>query len=146
MPLGNSVHSAEDSGALWMCLCGMWDVEGWVPWEVRTCVRACAMCTRAWGWGFGCSHMKGQGPSLCAVKNVQETAHSVTLFIVMLLLLSPVMHTLTYTFSNDTIWALAILFLFIHVFCNDYRYINGLSEKCAHGPAGIVCPHHALCL
>jgi phosphatidylinositol glycan class C protein len=63
------------------------------------------------------------------LKNVQETAHSVTLFIVMLLLLSPVMHTLTYTFSNDTIWALAILFLFIHVFCNDYRYINGLSEK-----------------
>eukprot|EP00667_Euglena_gracilis_P021655 EG_transcript_23812 len=64
-----------------------------------------------------------------ALANVAPTASSITLFIVMLLLLSPVMHSLTYTYSDDTIWALAILFMVINMAFTDYRYVSGATEK-----------------
>jgi phosphatidylinositol glycan class C protein len=64
-----------------------------------------------------------------ALENVATTASSVTLFIVLLLLLSPVMHSLTYTYSNDTIWAMAIFFMFLNMCSTDYRYVSGAAKR-----------------
>jgi phosphatidylinositol glycan class C protein len=41
---------------------------------------------------------------------------------------SPVLRTLTLTYSDDTIWALTLLFLTVHVFVHDYHFINTGSE------------------
>ena len=41
-----------------------------------------------------------------------------------LVLLSPVLHTMTKTYSDDTIWALSILLGFLHVVTADYDYLN----------------------
>jgi phosphatidylinositol glycan class C protein len=49
-----------------------------------------------------------------------------------LLLLSPVFHTLTRSFTDDTIWALSILLGFIHVVCADYDYLNAQSADYTH--------------
>jgi len=43
--------------------------------------------------------------------------------------LSPVLHTLTNAFSNDTIWALTSLLLILHLYFHDYGFINGVSDK-----------------
>lgn len=46
--------------------------------------------------------------------------------------LSPVIHTLTITFSSDTIWITSILFFVIHLFTFDYAYFvqNDLQSIC----------------
>lgn len=49
-----------------------------------------------------------------------------------LLLLGPVFHTLTRSYSDDTIWALSILLGFIHVVCADYDYLNARSAAYTH--------------
>ncbi len=43
--------------------------------------------------------------------------------------LSPVLKTLVESVSNDTIWALTITFLVLHMFFADYAYIDGTSER-----------------
>ncbi|KAJ3449711.1 phosphatidylinositol glycan [Anaeramoeba flamelloides] len=43
--------------------------------------------------------------------------------------LSPVLRTLTKSISNDTIWALAIFLFFLHLFFQDYDYLNGFKER-----------------
>ena len=44
-----------------------------------------------------------------------------------LLLLSPIFHTMTKSYSDDTIWALSIALSFVHVIFADYNYLNALA-------------------
>ncbi|KAN0012174.1 hypothetical protein ACTFIU_007472 [Dictyostelium citrinum] len=43
--------------------------------------------------------------------------------------LSPVLRTLTNSFSDDTIWALTFILLLAHLFFHDYGYTNNESQK-----------------
>ena len=52
--------------------------------------------------------------------------------ILMLILLSPVFQTLTVTYSDDTIWALAIISMFVHILATDYDYLNGYHSTYEH--------------
>jgi phosphatidylinositol glycan class C protein len=45
------------------------------------------------------------------------------------LALSPVLHTLTNSFSDDTIWSLTSVLLVIHLYFHDYGYINAVSDR-----------------
>jgi phosphatidylinositol glycan class C protein len=45
-------------------------------------------------------------------------------FITILLALSPVLKTLTSSFSSDTIYALTMVFCGLHVFLHDYSYVS----------------------
>lgn len=49
----------------------------------------------------------------------------------LLLLLTPVLSTLTVTYSNDTIVALSVLTMALHVLTTNYSYLNGYSGKFA---------------
>ncbi|CBH15662.1 phosphatidylinositolN-acetylglucosaminyltransferase subunit c, putative [Trypanosoma brucei gambiense DAL972] len=46
-----------------------------------------------------------------------------------LILLSPVLQTLTVAYSNDTIVTLSSLSMFVHVLLTDYNYLNCYSER-----------------
>ena len=52
-----------------------------------------------------------------------------------LMLLSPVLRTMTQSYSTDTIWALCLLLLFIHIVFTDFSFLNGYSTKYHHGIA-----------
>lgn len=77
---------------------------------------------------------------LCAVKRtsgkhswralLRHTTHQVVSLGPMLLLMSPLLSHLTISFSNDTIVALSILMMTVHVLMTDYRYLNGYSLDC----------------
>eukprot|EP01012_Entosiphon_sulcatum_P042949 TRINITY_DN57087_c0_g1_i1.p1 TRINITY_DN57087_c0_g1~~TRINITY_DN57087_c0_g1_i1.p1 ORF type:complete len:309 (-),score=62.72 TRINITY_DN57087_c0_g1_i1:147-1073(-) len=54
---------------------------------------------------------------------------SVVVFASILLIMSPVMHSLTLTYSNDTIWALTITLLTVHTLFYDYKYVNAITTK-----------------
>ncbi|GLD95236.1 hypothetical protein PINS_up003880 [Pythium insidiosum] len=56
--------------------------------------------------------------------DIVDSLRSSLLFCATLSLLSPVLRTLTRSFADDTIWALAILFAFIHLISHDYSYVN----------------------
>uniref|UniRef100_A0A6B2LAJ9 Phosphatidylinositol N-acetylglucosaminyltransferase subunit C n=1 Tax=Arcella intermedia TaxID=1963864 RepID=A0A6B2LAJ9_9EUKA len=43
-------------------------------------------------------------------------------------ILSPLLHTLTQPFSDDTILALSVFLFTIHLFTQDYSYMSGLSK------------------
>lgn len=49
-------------------------------------------------------------------------------FLVCLRIVSPVLQTLTSSYSNDTIDALVIIFSTIHLVFYDYAYVNGTKE------------------
>jgi len=55
----------------------------------------------------------------------------------MLRLLSSVLRTLTASYSSDTVVALAISGMVLHVLSNDYKYANGHSENYAIPKGGI---------
>lgn len=61
---------------------------------------------------------------------------SLIVLVGVLLALSPVLATLTNSFSDDTIWVLTILLMLIHVVFHDYGYIIGSSEK-FEGPVSL---------
>ncbi|KAJ5068386.1 phosphatidylinositol n-acetylglucosaminyltransferase subunit c [Anaeramoeba ignava] len=64
--------------------------------------------------------------------SINKFLHHLKVLLVLLVLLycvSPVLRTLTQTFSPDTIWALTIILFVIHLLSQDYDYINGLSDK-----------------
>lgn len=46
------------------------------------------------------------------------------LFCATLSLLSPVLRTLTKSYADDTIWALAVIFACVHLISHDYCYVN----------------------
>ncbi|DBA00840.1 TPA: hypothetical protein N0F65_008483 [Lagenidium giganteum] len=49
---------------------------------------------------------------------------SCLLFGATLLILSPVLRTLTKSYADDTIWALASFLAFVHIVSHDYTYVN----------------------
>ncbi|KAG5463994.1 hypothetical protein LSCM1_00173 [Leishmania martiniquensis] len=49
--------------------------------------------------------------------------------VTMLTLLSPILSTLTVTYSNDTIVTLSILTMSLHVLLTDYSYLNAYTER-----------------
>eukprot|EP00906_Rhabdomonas_costata_P034552 RCo048613 len=66
-------------------------------------------------------------PTLTA-ESAGNAARSAVAFLVLLLLFSPVMHTLTSSYSSDTIWALSSTLLVLHVVFTDFQYINGCTD------------------
>ncbi len=54
---------------------------------------------------------------------------SICIFVFLLLGLSPVLQTLTQAYSSDTIWALIVFLLLLHLFTQDYSFMNGYSTK-----------------
>eukprot|EP01027_Heterolobosea_sp_BB2_P015384 GEZU01022010.1.p1 GENE.GEZU01022010.1~~GEZU01022010.1.p1 ORF type:complete len:186 (-),score=34.32 GEZU01022010.1:57-614(-) len=64
--------------------------------------------------------------------NVEEAVtHFFRLFwiIAVLLAFSPVLRTLTVTYTNDTIWSLTIFLLAVHLFAHDYSYVNAYTNR-----------------
>lgn len=58
-----------------------------------------------------------------------ESVNTMVLLLGVLIGLSPVLATLTNSFSNDTIYALSIMLMLIHVVLQDYGFILGSSDK-----------------
>jgi phosphatidylinositol glycan class C protein len=63
------------------------------------------------------------------MKGMLRAGKSVVVITLTLFGFSPVLRTLVQPFSNDTIWALSISFLLIHIFFHDYGYTHGTSER-----------------
>ena len=53
-----------------------------------------------------------------------DTLRSCLLFCATLSLVSPVLQTLTKSYANDTIWALATSLGLLHLVTHDYNYVN----------------------
>lgn len=68
-------------------------------------------------------------PTLESVAALVDNVKIFVLFFGTLLALSPVLRTLTIPFADDTIWALTISCLSVHVFFTDYTYVNGWSDQ-----------------
>ena len=49
--------------------------------------------------------------------------------ILVLLLLSPVLQSLTDSYSNDTLYALVFILTLVHLFTHDYAYVNGYTKR-----------------
>ncbi|KAF1773867.1 Phosphatidylinositol N-acetylglucosaminyltransferase subunit C [Phytophthora cactorum] len=56
--------------------------------------------------------------------NTMDTLSSCLLFCATLSLLSPVLRTLTKSYADDTIWALATFLGLLHLITHDYNYVN----------------------
>lgn len=56
--------------------------------------------------------------------SAQDSLGSSLLFCATLSLLSPVLRTLTESFADDTIWALAYFLAMLHLVTHDYNYVN----------------------
>ena len=56
-----------------------------------------------------------------SLKAAAEAAWQGIIFFVALLAVSPVLQTLTQSFSDDTMWALTMLFSAVHIIFYDYQ-------------------------
>lgn len=65
-------------------------------------------------------------PSHFTIHNVGQAVKNCALFIVIVLVFSPVLRTLTKTFSDDTIYALTIWLFLIHLMFYDYKFVEVL--------------------
>ena len=65
-------------------------------------------------------------PSHFTLHNVGQSIKNCALFIVIVLVFSPVLRTLTKTFSDDTIYALTIWLFILHLLFYDYRFVEVL--------------------
>lgn len=54
---------------------------------------------------------------------------SVFSLVIILVLLTPILSTLTVSYSDDTIVALSVLMMLIHVITADYSYLNAYTHK-----------------
>ena len=63
------------------------------------------------------------------ISQIFESVNTMVLLLGVLLALSPVLATLTNSFSNDTIYALSIMLMIIHVVSHDYGYVIGSADK-----------------
>lgn len=61
-------------------------------------------------------------PLLCAA--AMDALSSSLLFCATLSILSPVLRTLTKSYADDTISALASFLAFLHIVSHDYNYVN----------------------
>lgn len=55
------------------------------------------------------------------------------LFSSVVVLLSPIFQTLTVSYTDDTIWALGITAMFMHLLLTDYAYLNAVKAKYEQG-------------
>lgn len=65
-----------------------------------------------------------------------ETLGSCLLFCATLSILSPVLRTLTESYADDTIWALAYFLALVHLVTHDYNYVNSGIGRCVPLPTG----------
>lgn len=63
-------------------------------------------------------------PSHFTLHNVGQAIKNLTLFVVILLVISPVLRTLTKSFSDDTIYALTIWLFGVHLVFYDYTFVE----------------------
>ncbi|EGG24433.1 RhoGAP domain-containing protein [Cavenderia fasciculata] len=63
------------------------------------------------------------------VESIKDSILYIILLFGTVYALSPVLRTLTNSFSDDTIWALTFILLLAHLFFHDYGYTNGESER-----------------
>lgn len=61
-------------------------------------------------------------------KTLLSSPRMLVLFLVILMAASPVLHTLTSSYSTDTIYVLAVLLGAIHLFFFDFAYMLGMTE------------------
>jgi phosphatidylinositol glycan class C protein len=59
-----------------------------------------------------------QAPDLCS------TLKARTILVLIMWVLSPVLLSLTKSYSDDTIWAQAVALSVLHLFCHDYYFVN----------------------
>eukprot|EP00457_Paulinella_chromatophora_P013281 gb/GEZN01013565.1/.p1 GENE.gb/GEZN01013565.1/~~gb/GEZN01013565.1/.p1 ORF type:complete len:321 (+),score=2.02 gb/GEZN01013565.1/:38-1000(+) len=64
--------------------------------------------------------------------SIIRSTHRLALLAGVLLGLSPVLQTLTSTYSSDTIWALTFLLMTLHLIAHDYSYINSPEASLGH--------------
>jgi phosphatidylinositol glycan class C protein len=68
-----------------------------------------------------------------------DTLSSCLLFCATLSLLSPVLRTLTRSYADDTIWALATSLGLVHLITHDYNYVNsGIGRYVYFRPLSVV--------
>jgi hypothetical protein len=63
------------------------------------------------------------------VSKIGSWMSSVVIALGSLVILTPVLHTLTVQFSTDTIAACTVCCLAAHLFFMDYGFVNGDSQK-----------------
>eukprot|EP00808_Paulinella_micropora_P029212 g48460.t1 len=68
---------------------------------------------------------------------IMRSTRRLGLLAAILLGLSPVLQTLTSTYSSDTIWALSFLLLALHLIAHDYSYINTPHMKLPQGSVSL---------
>lgn len=71
--------------------------------------------------------------------STQDSAEAVVDFfrqaaviVCVLMLLSPILQTLTVDYTDDTIWALSITSMFVHILFADYSYLNCHTDRQQH--------------
>jgi hypothetical protein len=79
-------------------------------------------------------------PSAFTLRNLVELAEMCALFVIVILLLAPIFRTLTKSYTDDTIWALAITLCFVHLVFADYDYMNGAGDHAFQTDASDACP------
>ena len=67
-----------------------------------------------------------------SLRTLFEPAKKTAVVSGVLVLLGPMFHTLTRSYTDDTIWALSILLGFIHVVFADYDYLNAHTTDYTH--------------
>ncbi len=60
--------------------------------------------------------------------DIFTAAFSIAKVVMVLLFLSPVLGTLTSPYSNDTLYALVVILTTVHMFTQDYSYLNGYTK------------------
>lgn len=70
--------------------------------------------------------------------SLKRTLKLSALFVLCLRVIAPALQTLTSSYSDDTIDALAIIFSFLHLVFHDYAYVNGTKESFS-GSAATIC-------
>lgn len=88
--------------------------------------------------GF-CFHLYFDGGNLKIISTLQNTL----LFGIYLRVAAPILHTLTHSFSGDTIHALAITFSTIHLVSYDYN-LKGKNDQKENRSAGILSLNAAM--
>jgi len=110
------------TGTLAMGLCAVWDVVE----RERLVPRA--RQASALGAAISLVPTLVRALSALAWESLGAHARALFLFFFTLATLSPLLRTLTQTISNDTVAAMAILFLSANLLCHDYRWVNGRSS------------------
>lgn len=80
--------------------------------------------------GAGAAAGAAAAPDLMTMMQYGQQA---ILFSSVVVLLSPIFQTLTVSYTDDTIWALGITAMFMHLLLTDYAYLNAVKAKYEQG-------------